>query len=175
MTQTKVINPMQYPRVGKVVVNISVGKSGEQLQKAMTVLEKLVGQKTCQKMAKQTIRDWGIRQNEPIACAVTLRGEKAMEFIKKTLDVRGNKIPKSSFDVNGNFAFGISEHIEISGVRYEPSLGIFGMDICVSLEKPGYHVKRRRILKARVGKRQRLTPEEAIDYVKETFGAEILE
>ena len=86
---------------------------------------------------------------------VTLRGDKATEFLKKTLDVVGNKLRKSSFDVNGNFSFGISEHIEISGVRYEPSLGIFGMDICVSMERPGYHVKRRRILNARIGKRQR--------------------
>ncbi|MFH0896780.1 MAG: 50S ribosomal protein L5, partial [Candidatus Bathyarchaeota archaeon] len=144
-------------------------------QRAMTVLERLVGQKTCQKMAKVTIRDWGIRVNEPIACAVTLRGEKAIEFVKKTLEVVGNKLPKSSFDVNGNFSFGIKEHIEISGVRYEPSLGIFGMDICVAMEKPGYHVKRRRILRAHIGKKQKLTPEEGIAYVEETFGIEILE
>ena len=175
MSQTKVLTPMQRPRIGKVVVNIAIGKSGEQLQKAMAVLEHLVDQKPCQKMAKQTIRDWGIRQNEPIACAVTLRGVNAAEFVKRTLDVLGNKLPRSSVDVNGNFSFGITEHIEISGVRYDPALGIFGMDVCVAMEKPGYRVKRRHIRKARVGKRQRLTPEETVEYLKETFGTEIVE
>ena len=175
MSQTKVVNPLQRPRIGKVVINISVGKSGEPLQKAMIILEQLTNQKPCQRLAKKTIRDWGIRETEPIACVVTLRGEKAIEFLKKSLEVLGNKIPKSSFDVNGNFSFGIKEHIEISGVRYDPALGIFGMDVCVAMEKPGYHVKRRRISRARIGRNQRLTREEAMEYIKETLGTEILE
>lgn len=175
MSQTKVANPMLRPRIEKVVVNISVGKSGEQLQKAMTILERLTGQKPCQRLAKKTVRDWGTRKGEPIACVVTLRGVSAVAFLKKSLEVVGNKLPKSSFDVNGNFSFGIKEHIEISGVRYDPSLGIFGMDVCVAMERPGYHVKRRRILKARIGRKHRLTPEDSMEYVKETLGTEILE
>jgi large subunit ribosomal protein L5 len=175
MSRIKVAHPMLQPRIGKVTVNISVGKSGEQLQKAMTVLERLTGQKPCQKLAKKTIRDWGIRKNEPIACIVTLRHEKATEFLKKSLEVVGNKLYKSSFDVDGNFSFGIKEHIEISGVKYDPSLGIFGMDVCISMERPGYHVQRRRIRKARIGRRHRLKPEYAMEYIKEMFGIEINE
>jgi len=174
MSQTEVVNPMRRPRIGKVVVNISVGESGEQLQRAMTVLERLVGQKPCQRIAKKTIRDWGIRKKEPIACVVTLRDDRATEFVRKSLNAVGNRLSRSSFDVNGNFSFGIKEHIEIHGVRYDPSLGVFGMDVCVALEKPGYCVSRRRFRKARVGKRHRLTPEEAVEYVKETFGIEVL-
>lgn len=165
---------MQSPRIEKVVINMSVGKSGEPLQKAMSVLELLTGQKPCQRIAKQTIREWGIRKNEPIACVATLRGEKAFEFLRKSLDARGNRLSRSSFDLNGNFSFGIKEHIEIRGVRYDPSIGIFGMDVCVSLGKPGYRVKRRRINNARVGKKQQLTPDEAAKYVAETFGIEVI-
>lgn len=175
MSQTEAMNQTQQPRIGKIVVNISVGKSGEQLQRAMTVLERLVGQRPCQRRAKRTVREWGIRQNEPIACVVTLRGGKAMEFLKKSLDAVGNRILKSSFDVNGNFNFGIKEHIELAGVRYDPSLGIFGMDICVAMEKQGYRVKRRRIRRTKVGKNHTLKPEEAIEYFKETFGTDIRE
>jgi len=175
MSQTTMANPMLQPRIGKVVVNICVGKSGEPLKKAMTVLEKLVGQKPCQRMAKKAVRDWGIRMNEPIACIVTLRGQKAIEFTKSVLDVVDNKLSRSCFDTNGNFSIGIKEHIEIAGVRYDPSLGIFGMDVCVAMEKLGYHVKRRRILKAHVGHRHKLQPEEAVEYVKRTFGTEIVE
>lgn len=175
MSQTEVVNPMQRPRIEKVVVNISVGKSGEPLQKAMTVLERLVGQKPCQRAAKKSIRDWGITKGEPIACVATLRGERAIEFVRKGLDALGNRLPRSSFDVNGNFSFGIKEHIEISGVRYDPSLGIFGMDVCVTMGKLGYRVKRRHIRRSQVGRRQRLTPEEAMAFVRGTFGTEIVE
>ena len=174
-SQTKVLNPMRQPRIGKVVVNISVGKSGEQLTRAMTVLEQLTGQKPCQRLAKKSVREWGIRKNEPIACIVTLRHEKAMEFLRKSLDAVVNKLSISSFDNNGNFSFGLKEHIEIYGVRYDPALGIFGMDVSVVVERPGYRVKRKRIRRAQIGRRHRLKPEEAMEYVKETFGTEILE
>ncbi|UCH38409.1 MAG: 50S ribosomal protein L5 [Candidatus Bathyarchaeota archaeon] len=164
---------MRRPQISKVVVHTSVGKSGEQLQKAMTILEQITGQQPCQRIAKKTIREWGIRRREPIACMVTLRGGKAEEFLTQAFEAVGNRILKSRFDANGNFAFGIREHIEIRGMRYDPSLGIIGMDVCVTLEKPGYHVKRRRIRKSQIGKEQKLTRDEAINYLKETYGITI--
>jgi large subunit ribosomal protein L5 len=104
---------------------------------------------------------------------VTLRGGKAQEFLTQAFEAVGNRILKSRFDANGNFAFGIREHIEIRGMRYDPSLGIIGMDVCVTMEKPGYHVKRRRIRKSQIGKEQKLTRDEAINYLKETYGITI--
>lgn len=162
-------NPMQRPHIGKVVVNMSIGQSGDVLQRAVEVLRLLTDQKPYTRKAKRTIRDWGISKNEPIACVVTLRGNKATDFLKRGLIAAGNKLLKSTFDANGNFSFGIREHIELPGVRYNPALGIFGMDVCVSMEKPGYHVKKRRNRKARVGRRQRITRVEAMEYIKEMF------
>lgn len=166
-------NPMLRPRIEKVVVNCSVGKSGEPLEKAMKILEELTGQKPCFRRAKKTIRDFGIRRKEPIACLVTLRGEKAVEFLKRALEAVDNKIPASSFDKFGNFSFGIREHIEIPGTKYSPELGIIGMDVCVSLCRPGYRVKYRRRAKSKVGSKHRLTAEEAMVFMAETFGVEI--
>jgi len=166
--------PMLKPKIAKVVVNISVGKSGEPLEKATKVLKELTGQSPCKRKAKKTIRDFGIRRGEPIACMVTLRKHRAMEFLKKVLPVVDNKISKESFDKYGNFAFGVKEHIEILGVKYDPEIGIFGMDICVSLSRPGYRVKERRLEKAEIGSKHRLTPEEAMIFVKETLGVEIV-
>jgi len=168
------MNPMQRLRIEKVVVNISAGESGEPLQRAVQILEQLTGQKPCQRKVKKTIRDWGIRKKEPIACIATLRGQRAIEFLKNAFDAVGNKLPKSNFDINGNFSFGIKEHIEMPGVKYDPRLGIIGMDVCVSMERPGYRVKRRHRLRAKVGKKQRVTPEEAMEYVSELFGVKIL-
>jgi len=167
-------NPMLKPRIEKVVVNIGVGKSGEPLEKASKVLKELTGQTPCKRKAKKTIRDFGIRRGEPIACMVTLRKQKAIEFLKKVLHVVDYKLPKSCFDRHGNFTFGIKEHIEIPGVKYDPEIGIFGMDVCVSLSRPGWRVKYRQRARSKVGSKHALTPEEAMVFVKDTLEVEIV-
>lgn len=167
-------HPMLKPRIEKVVVNLNVGKSGEPLEKATRVLKEITNQTPVKKKAKKTIRDFGIREGEPIACVVTLRKQKAIDFLKKVLPVVDNKISKSSFDVRGNFAFGLKEHIEIAGVKYDPDVGIFGMDVCVSVNRPGQRVKNRRRAKTTVGPKHLLTPEESIVFIKQTLGVEIV-
>jgi len=166
--------PMLKPRIEKVVVNLNVGKSGEPLEKATRVLKELTGQVPVKRNAKNTIRDFGIRKGEPIACTVTLRKQKAIDFLRKVLPVVDNKISRSSFDKQGNFAFGLKEHIEIAGVKYDPDVGIFGMDICVSVNRPGQRVKIRRKQKTRVGSKHILTPEESVVFVGKTLGVEIV-
>jgi large subunit ribosomal protein L5 len=166
--------PMRKPRIEKVVVNLNVGKSGEPLEKATKVLKELTNQTPVKKKAKKTIRDFGIRQGESIACVVTLRKQKAIDFLKKVLPVIDNKISRSSFDLQGNFAFGLKEHIEIAGVKYDPDVGIFGMDVCVSVNRPGQRVKTRRKQKTRVGPKHVLTPEESVIFIKQTLGVEIV-
>lgn len=167
-------NPMLKPKIEKVTVNISVGKSGEPLEKASKILEELTGQRPYKRKAKKTIRDFGIRKGEPIACVVTLRKERAVEFLKKALEAIDNRLPKERFDKFGNFSFGIKEHIEIPGTKYVPELGIYGMDVCVTLGRLGYRVKRRRRARSKVGNRHLLTPEEAMLFMKERFGVEIV-
>jgi len=166
-------NPLLKPRLEKVTVNMAVGKSGEPLEKAVKVLEQLTGQKPCRRKAKKTVRDFGIRRGESIACLVTLRKEKAREFLKRAFKAVDNKISWERFDRLGNFSFGVKEHIDIPGTKYVPELGIHGMDVSVTLSKPGQRVKHRHHAKSRVGKKQLLTPEEAIVFVKDEFGVEI--
>jgi len=166
--------PMLKPRIEKVVVNLSVGKSGEPLERAAKVLKDLTGQEPSKRKAKQTIRDFGVRKGEAIACMVTLRYNNAIEFLKRVLPVVDNKVSKRAFDKQGNFSFGIKEHIEIPGVKYDPEIGIFGMDVCVSVTRLGYRVKNRRREQAKVGSKHVLTPEESMVFVKETLGVEIV-
>ena len=166
-------NPMLKPRIEKVTVNISVGKSGEPLEKAATVLKGLTDQQPCKRKAKKTIRDFGIRKGEPIACLVTLRKEKAKDFLKKAFRAVDNKLSKDSFDRYGDFSFGIKEHIEIHGTKYVPELGIYGMDVSVALGRPGYRVKRRHRAKSKIGSDHLLTAEEAMLFIKDEFEVEI--
>ena len=172
-TPAQVVKPADKVLLGKVVLNIAPGKSGEMVERASKVLELLTDQKPNQRKAKKTIRDFGIHLGEPIAVVVTVRKGKALAVLKNLLLAKSNIINESSFDDMGNVAFGIKEHIDIPGVRYDPAVGIFGMDVCVSLEKQGLRVGRRRRSQARAGREQRVTKEEAISFFKATYGLEV--
>jgi len=120
------------------------------------------------------VKDFGIRKGEPIACKVTLRREKAVQFIKRALEAVGNRLSESNFDQHGNFAFGVKEHIEVPGTKYVPELGIVGFDVVATMERPGYRIKRRRIRQSKVGKSHLVSKQEAIRFVRANFGAEIV-
>ncbi len=167
-------NPMRGIRLEKVTVHIGVGKSGEQLEKARKVLEQLTNQKPSNRRAKRTVKEWGTREGEPIACMVTLRKEKAGQFLKRAFEAVNNTLKETNFDNAGNFAFGVKEHIEIPGTKYIPEYGIFGMDVIITLERPGFRVKRRRVRPAQVGKKHAITKPDAISFVKENFGTQIV-
>jgi large subunit ribosomal protein L5 len=166
--------PMLKPRIEKVTVNISVGKSGEPLERASKILEQLTGQQPCKRKAKQTIRGFGIHKGEPIACLVTLRKERAGGFLEKAFQAIDNRLSKECFDGQGNFSFGIKEHIEISGTKYVPELGIYGMNVSVTVVRPGYRVKRRRHVRSAVGLKHLMTAEEAMLFIRDEFGIEIV-
>ncbi len=166
--------PMREPFIAKVVVDICTG-GGDDLNRASTILEQLTGQTPVQSRARQTVRDFGIRRNEPIAVRVTLRHAIAEKFLQRTMKAKDDVLLLKNWDDDGNFAFGIAEHINIPDVKYDPQLGVQGMNITVCVERPGYRVKRRKRRKAKVPYRHRLTPEESMVFVKNKFGIEILE
>ena len=166
--------PMREPRIAKVVVDICTG-GGEDLNRAGTILEQLTGQTPVQSKARQTIRDFGIRKKDPIAVRVTLRHDRAEKFLRRAMKAKDDVLLIKNWDDDGNFAFGISEHINIPDVKYDPQLGVQGMNITVCIERPGYRIKRRRRQKAKVPYKHRITPEESMVFVKNKFGIEILE
>lgn len=175
MAQTlKQENVMRNIRIGKIVINIGVGKSGEPIERASKVLEEITAQKPTSRIAKSTIRDFGIHKGEPIAVMVTIRRERAVEVLKKLLPAKNNQIKASSFDNFGNVSFGIKEHIDIPGIKYNPEIGIFGMDVAVALERPGYRVSRRSKIPARIGKKHRITKEEAMTFLKDELHVEVI-
>ena len=136
--------------------------------------KKSLAETPVKRKAKATIRDFGIREGEPIAVVVTLRKQEAIDFLKKVFPVVDNKLSKRSFDVRGNFSFGLKEHIEIPGVKYDPEIGIFGMDICVTVNRPGQRIKLRKRQNTSIGPKHVLTPEESIVFIKQTLGVEIV-
>ncbi len=161
---------MKSVSVGKVVLNIGVGKSGEAIERAKKVLEEITGQTPSQRRAKKSIRDFGVHKGEPIGVIVTVRGQGTAELINRLMVAKEKKLSQSCFDQRGSVSFGVKEHIEIPGTKYDPAIGILGMNVSVLLERPGYRVARRVRRASRVGKRQVISKDEAMDYFRSHFG-----
>jgi large subunit ribosomal protein L5 len=162
---------MRKIRVGKVVLNIGLGKSGEAIERGKKVLEQVSGQAPTQTKAKRSVRDFGTHKGEPIGVVVTVRGQETTALIQKLLMAREKKLNESCFDPRGSVSFGIKEHIEIPGIRYDPAIGILGMNVSVLLERPGFGVSRRGRKTSRVGKAHLISKEESMQYFKDNFGA----
>jgi len=163
------------PRIAKVTINIGVGEAGEKLKKAESVLEGVTKQKPIQTLSKTTNKDWGLRKFMPIGCKVTLRKKAAETFLINALKIRENKISEYSFDNQGNFSFGVPDHTLFEGQKYDPNIGIFGMDICVTVENPGYRIKHRRIDRRKIPQRHQLTKEATMQFITEAFNVEVVE
>ncbi|MDO8646981.1 MAG: 50S ribosomal protein L5 [Candidatus Diapherotrites archaeon] len=168
----KLTNRMQNVRVEKITLNIGVGQAGDELKKAEEILKRITGKKPIQTICKIKQPTWGIREGLPIGVKVTIRGKKALEFLKTAFAAKEKKLKAASFDALGNFGFGIKEYIDLPGAKYDPKLGMKGFDVLVTLEKPGYRIKRRMFKTKKISKHA-VKKEEAMEFIRQTFGVEV--
>lgn len=164
---------MKNLRIEKLCLNICVGESGDRLTRAAKVLESLTGQSPVYSKARYTVRSFGIRRNEKIAVHCTVRGAKAEEILERGLKVKEYELKASNFSATGNFGFGIQEHIDL-GIKYDPSIGIYGMDFFVVLGRPGNRIARRRHATGKVGTHHKLSKEDAINWFKTKYEGIVL-
>ena len=164
--KTKLENPMRQVLIEKLVLNIGTGKEQSNLTKAMKLLKLLTGFEPVKTLAKKRIPAWGLRPGLPVGCKKTLRGEKALEILKLMLKAKDNKLSQNCFDDYGNVNFGIEEYIAIPGVKYDPEIGIIGLQVSVTLKRKGFRVKHRRLRRTHIGKKHLISKQEAIDFFK---------
>jgi large subunit ribosomal protein L5 len=160
-------------KIDKVTVNIGVGGTGEKLEKAKKLLEKLTEQKPIETVARKRIPTWNLRPGVAIGTKVTLRGEKAKKVLNTTLDAIDRKVHESNFDNLGNFSFGIHEYIDVPGLKYDPLIGMLGFDVNTTLRTWGYRVSKRKRKTARIPKKHMITKQESIEYFKNNFNVVI--
>jgi len=158
--------------IDKLVVNCCVGESGDRLTRAARVLQELTDQEPGFGLARLTVRTFSIRRNEKISAYVTVRGPKAEEILHKGLQVKEFELPGKNFSDNGNFGFGIQEHIDL-GLKYDPSIGIYGMDFYIVLARPGFRVARRKHKAGRIGNKHKISKEDAQKWFVTKFGGHI--
>ncbi|HLG24248.1 MAG TPA: 50S ribosomal protein L5 [Candidatus Nanoarchaeia archaeon] len=164
---------MRHIKVEKVTLNIGAGKDQTRLEKALNLLAAISNEKPVKTITKKRIQEWGLRPGLPIGCKVTLRKDKAMKIVPRLLDAIEHRLNKRQFDNNGNLAFGIKEYIEIADAKYDPKIGIMGLEVCITLERPGFRIKRRSVMARRVPPRHRISSEEAIDFMTKNFKVQI--
>jgi len=165
---------MRTIRLEKVVLNMGVGRSGDAIEVAKKALDSITGKKSCARDAKATQRDWGVRKGEPIGVAVTVRGNDAKQLLTRLFAAIGNRLKEKSFDDFGNMSFGIKEHIDIPGIKYDPQIGILGLEVAITLTRPGFGIRTRSRHKASVGSKHRITREEAQQFLTREFGVEVV-
>lgn len=162
---------MKNIRIEKITLNIGCGTKTP-VDTASTILKNLSGGKVViTKTKKRTT--FNVPKNKPIGCKITIRKD-ADSFLKRLLAAKDNKLRTSNFDNTGNFSFGVREYIDVPGMEYDPKLGVLGFDVCVTLERPGYRVKRKR-LPRRLGKSHVIRQQDAIDFAKQKFSIELEE
>lgn len=164
-------NPMKKIRIEKVVLNIGCGKD-KNPEHAQKVLKTVSGiDPVITRTHKRST--FGVPKNKAIGARITIR-KGSSEILKKMLSAVDNKLKSGNFDDKGNFAFGITEYTMVPNTRYDPNVDLLGLDVCVTLERPGYHIKKKR-LPDKLGKAHVIKKEEAIEWVKKNFNAKIAE
>jgi large subunit ribosomal protein L5 len=163
------MNAMQKIRIEKLTLNIGSGKEQSKLEKGMKLIKHLTGTDPVKTITNKRIPNWGLRPGLPIGCKLTIRNGQKLDLIKRLLKARNNKLNHNNFDDNGSVSFGVHEYIDIPGISYNPDVGIMGFQACITLERPGFRVKKRRLKAAPLHARHKIKKNDAMQFMKDEF------
>ncbi len=157
--------------IAKITLNMGAGKNEDLLKKGLVLLQKFSPLHPVKTVTTKRIPGWGLRPGLAIGCKVTIRKD-AEKLLHRLLAAKGHRLRAGNFDQQGNVSFGIPEYIDVDGLSYDPELKIIGLEAAVTLERPGYRVKKRKIKKGRIGKAQIVSRDDAINFFR-SLGVEV--
>ncbi len=166
-------NKMRQIRIEKLTLNVGAGKDAVKLKKGIKLLKNITGLDPLTTYTQKRIPAWGLRPGLPIGCKITLRKDKALQLLPKLLDAKSLQLKKDNFDNCGNISFGIHEYIDITGLGYDPEIGVLGLQVCLTLARPGYRVKSRRLRKSTIGPQHIIKQDEAISFMGSAFRVKV--
>ena len=167
------MNSMKQVSMEKVTLNIGAGKDQAKLEKGIKLINSITGRNPVKTFTKKRIQEWGLRPGLPIGCKLTLRKKVALELLKRLFEAKDNTLQVSNLDNEGNISFGINEYIDIPGVKYDPDIGIMGLQVCITLKRSGFRVKSRALKRHAIPRKHRVKREDAIDFMKNMFNLKV--
>ncbi|PJE81173.1 50S ribosomal protein L5 [Candidatus Pacearchaeota archaeon CG10_big_fil_rev_8_21_14_0_10_32_42] len=159
------INPMRKIKIEKVV--LSIGGTGDYLNKGHKLLEIITSKKPSKTVSRKRIPSFGVRPGLETGTVVTIRKD-AEDILRKLLIAIENKLKLKQMSEN-NFSFGIHEYIEIPGMEYHREIGIMGLDVTVVFKRAGRRVRLKKMKSGKIPKKQIITPEEIVTFMKNKF------
>ncbi len=167
------MNKMKQIRIEKVTLNVGAGKDTKKLEKAEKLLKNLTGIDPVKTTTQKRIQGWGLRPGLPVGCMITLRKQQAEEMAKRILYARDNVLPEGAFDDNGNVSFGIKEYVDIKDAKYSVDIGMMGLEATITLSRPGFRVKNKRLKPSKIPSRHKISKEEAIKFMEGNYNIKV--
>ncbi len=163
------MNPMRTIKIEKLTLNVGAGKDEAKLKKGIQLMGMISGTKVVKTFTTKRIPGWGVRPGLALGCKTTIRGPKAKELVKLFLEALENKLSERNFDDNGNISFGVTEYINIPGMKYDPTIGMMGFQVSVTLTRPGFRIRKRRLRPQKIPIDHRIPKVEAIEFFVKEF------
>ena len=162
-------------RLDKVVINIGVGQNENGIENAKALIKKLTNHNAGVTVSKRRDPELKLRKGQQIGTVSTLRKKEAYDLLKRALDANNNVIARNAI-ANNSLNFGVKEYIYFTGVKYDPKIGILGMNINAAFSRKGARVAHRKRKAAVPGKiHSRVTKEEILQYLQSNFNAKLQE
>ena len=149
---------------------LSIGGTGESLEKGVKLLEILSGRKPQRVKSRKRIPSLNVRPGLEVGTGVTIR-KNPEKILRNMLSAIDNTLRKKQISKN-NFSFGVKEYLEIPGIEYQRDIGIMGFDVTVVFKRKGRRVKLKKIKTGKIPQRQSITPEEIIKFMEDNFQTE---
>ena len=168
-------NPMQQVFLEKVVINIGIGQNDNLVENAKALIKKLTNHNAGTAVSKRRDPELKLRKGQAIGAVSTLRKQEAFDLLKRALDANNNVLGKNAI-ANNSVNFGVKEYIYFTGVKYDPKIGILGMNINAAFRRKGARTGLRKRKSGTPGKKHsRITREEILKYLESNFKVTVQE